>query len=61
MKPVIHYAFKAKLIRKKKEDGDFDFLEVDEEFFNDNPILAREAAFKYYQILAFGCLPFEAE
>lgn len=49
MGAAIHYAVRAKLIRKRKEDGEFDFLEVHEEFFNDNPILAREAAFKYYQ------------
>jgi hypothetical protein len=49
MGAAIHYAVKAKLIRKRKENGEFDFLEVHEEFFNDNPILAREAAFKYYQ------------
>lgn len=49
MKSAIHYAFKAKLIRKKKENGEYDFLEIHEEFFNDNPILSREAAFKYYQ------------
>lgn len=49
MKPAIHYAVKAKLIRKKKEDGEYEFLEVNEEFHNENPILAREAAFRYYQ------------
>jgi hypothetical protein len=49
MKAAIHYAVKAKLIRRKKENGELDFLEVDKEFFNENPILAREAAFKYYQ------------
>lgn len=49
MGAAIHYAVRAKLIRKRKENGEFDFLEVQEEFFNDNPILAREAAFKYYQ------------
>ena len=49
MKPAIHYEFIAKLIRRKKEEGEFEFLEVNEEFYNDNPILAREAAFKYYQ------------
>lgn len=49
MKAAIHYAVKAKLIRRKKEDGDFDFLEINEDFYNDKPILAREAAFKYYQ------------
>jgi hypothetical protein len=49
MKAAIHYAVRAKLIRKKKENGEFDFLEVQEDFYNEKPILAREAAFKYYQ------------
>lgn len=49
MGAAIHYAVRAKLIRKRKENGEFDFLEVQEDFYNDNPIRAREAAFKYYQ------------
>jgi hypothetical protein len=49
MSAAIHYAVKAKLIRRKKDDGELDFLEVDKDFFNENPILAREAAFKFYQ------------
>jgi hypothetical protein len=49
MGAAIHYTVRAKLIRKRKENGEFDFLEVQEDFYNDKPILAREAAFKYYQ------------
>jgi hypothetical protein len=49
MKPAIHYAFEAKLIKRKKEDGEFEFIEVFKEFFDDEPIKAREAAFRYYQ------------
>lgn len=49
MKPAIHYACEAKLITRKKEDGAFEFIEVFKEFFNDEPIKAREAAFRYYQ------------
>jgi hypothetical protein len=49
MKPAIHYAFRAKLIRFKKENGEFDFIDVFQEFFDDEPMKAREAAFKYYQ------------
>ncbi len=49
MKPAIHYAFKAKLIRRIKENGEFDFIDVFQEFFDDEPIKAREKAFIYYQ------------
>lgn len=49
MKPAIHYAFEAKLIKRKKEDGAFEFIEVFKDFFDDEPIKAREAAFRHYQ------------
>lgn len=49
MKPAIHYAFKAKLIRRIKENGEFDFIDVFQEFFDDEPIKAREKAFIFYQ------------
>jgi len=49
MKVSIHYAVKAKLIRSTKDNGEFDFLIINEEFHDESPILAREAAFKYYQ------------
>lgn len=49
MKPAIHYAFKARLIRRSRENGEFDFIDVFQEFFDDEPIKAREQAFKCYQ------------
>lgn len=39
MKAAIHYVFKAKLIRRKKEDGEFEFLGVHEVLYNNNPKL----------------------
>ena len=48
MKTGFHYVVKAKLIRYKNAN-EIDFLEVEEKFENENPILAREAAFSFYQ------------
>ena len=48
MKSAFHYTIKAKLIRFIK-DGVIDFIEFNESFENENPILAREQAFKIYQ------------
>ncbi|MBA7514982.1 hypothetical protein ES705_07960 [subsurface metagenome] len=49
MKPAIHYEFIAKLINRKNQDGEFEFIETRKEFHDDEPIRAREAAFRYYQ------------
>jgi len=43
-----YYTVKAKLIRFIK-NGEIDFLEFSEKFEHENPILAREMAFRYYQ------------
>lgn len=44
-----HYVVKMKLIRRKKKNGDIEFLETEKKFENESPIAAREAAFNYYQ------------
>jgi len=36
MKPAIHYGFIAKLIKRRKDDGEFEFIETNKEFFNIN-------------------------
>lgn len=48
MKPAFHYIVKAKLIRYT-ENKEIDFLEFEDSFENENPILARENSFKHYQ------------
>ena len=48
MKAAIHYVVKAKLIRYINAD-DINFIEVEEKFENEKPILARNAAFSFYQ------------
>lgn len=48
MKPAIHYAFKSRFIKKKNENGEYEFIEDNREFFDDDPINARKAAFKHY-------------
>ncbi|MDD2986413.1 ATP-binding protein [Flavobacterium sp.] len=48
MEVSIHYIVKAKLIRFI-EDGNIDFIEINEKFVNTNPIIAREQAFDFYQ------------
>ena len=49
MEPEIYYSFQARLIRRKTDDGEFEFIEVTEKFVDPEPIKAREAAFRYYQ------------
>lgn len=44
-----HYEVRAKLIRKKNEKGEYEFLEVEEKFEDENPIEARRKAFRFYQ------------
>ena len=66
MKPAIHYAFRAKLIRYMKEDGEIDIIDVFQEFIDDEPIKARETAFRYYQnyidvLLASKKLEYESD
>ena len=48
MKAAFHYIVKAKVIRQIKEN-EFDFEEINEKFENENPIIAREDAFHFYQ------------
>lgn len=48
MKAAIHYTVKIKLIRPS-EDDTIDFIESEQEFKDDSPIIARENAFRYYQ------------
>lgn len=48
MQPSFHYIVKAKLIRLIK-GNEIDFLEFEDKFENQNPIIARENAFKHYQ------------
>ncbi len=43
-----HYVVKAKLIRYKNAN-EINFLEFEEIFANESPIVAREAAFNFYQ------------
>jgi len=47
----IHYAVIAKLIIKKNDNDGYEFLEINKEFRDDNPIDARKAAFGDYQNL----------
>ena len=49
MQPVIHYLVRLKLIRRKNEEGELEFIQEEREFRNDIPILARKAAFDSYQ------------
>ncbi len=44
-----HYVVRAKLIRHIKEIGEIDFLEFEDKFEDENPIVARTNAFKHYQ------------
>lgn len=48
MKAAFHYIVRTKLIRFIKEN-EIDFLEIEEKFENENPIIAREHAFRFYQ------------
>lgn len=46
---AFHYAVKAKLIRHIKGSGEIEFLQFEDKFENENPIVARNLAFKHYQ------------
>jgi hypothetical protein len=48
MKAAFHYIVKAKVIRQI-EGNELDFAEINESFENENPIIARDAAFRFYQ------------
>lgn len=48
MKAPFHYIVKAKVIRQTK-GNEFDFEEINKKFETENPIIAREEAFRYYQ------------
>src|SRR6185312_15201751 len=45
---AFHYAVKVKLIRYETKD-DIDFIDYEKIFENENPILARQDAFKEYE------------
>lgn len=46
---AFHYVVKAKLIRHIKGSGEIEFLQFEDKFENENPITARNLAFKHYQ------------
>lgn len=46
---AFHYVVKAKLIRHIKGSGKIEFLQFEDKFENENPITARNLAFKHYQ------------
>lgn len=48
MEPSIYYIVKVKLIKQNKNQ-EFDFIEYETKFKNENPIIARENAFIRYQ------------
>lgn len=48
MKAAFHYAVKVKLIRYETKD-DIGFIDFEKFFENENPILARQEAFKEYE------------
>ncbi len=48
MKAAFHYIVKARLIRQT-ENNELGFEEINKTFENENPIIAREQAFNYYQ------------
>lgn len=49
MKPAFHYFVKARYIRKKDENNEIEFVDLMEEFFDKEPIEARNKAFRYYE------------
>ena len=55
MKPAIHYAFEAKLIRRKKDNGEFDFIEVFKEFIDDDPIRRVKQPLSIIRIILMSC------
>lgn len=46
---AFHYLVKAKLIRHTKGVGEIEFLQFEDKFEDENPIFARNLAFKHYQ------------
>jgi len=46
---AFYYKVKAKVVLYSKESGEIEFLVFEKEFKNDEPIIARESAFEYYQ------------
>jgi hypothetical protein len=46
---AFHYVVKAKLIRHIQGSGEIEFLQFEDKFENENPIIARNLAFKHYQ------------
>lgn len=46
---AFHYLVKAKLIQHVKESGEIEFLEFENKFENENPIEARNLAFRHFQ------------
>lgn len=46
---AFHYLVRAKLIRHIQGSGEIEFLEFEDKFQDDNPIVARTKAFKHYQ------------
>lgn len=49
MKAAFHYTVKVKLIRYKAKN-EVDFIDFKKSFENENPIIAREDAFKLQRI-----------
>ena len=60
MKAAFHYIVKAKLIRQT-EGNELDFEEINKKFENENPIIARDEAFNYYQSLIDILLQFKGK
>ena len=52
MEPDIYYSFQARLIRRKKDNGEFEFIDVSQKFIDPEPIKAREAAFNRRPLLS---------
>lgn len=46
---AFHYLVKAKLIRRIKGSGEIEFLQFENKFENESPIVARHLAFEHYQ------------
>lgn len=49
MTVAFHYIVKSKLVRRIETNGEIEFLEFEEKFENENPIVARNQAFNHYQ------------
>jgi len=46
---AFYYEVRTKLIRRMKESGEIEFLQVEKKFENESPIIARNLAFEHYQ------------